>query len=89
MDYEKGAFGDQTDINHKSSIPMKNDKINEGDKTIQELEIALDIIQASAMKMRAGSLPNVQLHRMFALLSLVIEVIKFEHTPGEGPGRLN
>ncbi len=68
---------------------MKNQNTDGTDKTIQDLEIAFDILQESAIKMRPGSLPHVQLHRMIAVMALVLENVKLERKLVQGAERLN
>ena len=57
----------------------KTGKPNRKDE-VRDLEIALDIIREVAIEMRPGSLPHIQLHKMVAVLSLVIDVVKFERS---------
>ncbi len=68
---------------------MQPKRTNENEKLITDLEIAADMVLDSANKMLPGSLPHIQLHRMVAILSIVIESLKLNNTSTRGPENLN
>lgn len=61
---------------------MKENATQEN-STISELETALDRLNKTAARMRPGSFPSVQLHRLAAALEVVLQYVQLNDSPME------